>query len=205
MMWAMVMMMLIMRWIADNNADVDDIDNINDNIESDDNLDANDEDDNDDDNKNDHNNSKKQKHGEQTNNPQFTTMTIMHKDNNKQQTILTWQWLQMPAIGQQILDVRESLLLKILACGLVHTVEHALCGVVPIHPQVVHCQKTWRQACAKYTTNTVKSVLSGHPRDQKLVAVKDRWLLSTNCFDRECTAEGQKQNGCITQMAVKGR
>jgi hypothetical protein len=49
--------------------------------------------------------------------------------------------------------------------------------------------------------STVKSVLIVHPRDQKLVAVKDRWPFMTDCF----TAEGQKQNIRITQMAVKGR
>jgi hypothetical protein len=53
--------------------------------------------------------------------------------------------------------------------------------------------------------STVKSVLSSHPMDQKLVAVWDRWRFRTDCFNRECTAEGQKQNCGITQMAVQGR
>jgi hypothetical protein len=42
---------------------------------------------------------------------------------------------------------------------------------------------------------TVKSVLTGHPRNQNSVAVQDRWPFMTDRFHRECTAEGQKQNG----------
>jgi hypothetical protein len=43
--------------------------------------------------------------------------------------------------------------------------------------------------------------------DQKLVAVKDisRWPFRTDCFNRECAAEGQKQSGRITQMTIKDR
>jgi hypothetical protein len=52
---------------------------------------------------------------------------------------------------------------------------------------------------------TVESVLSSHPVDQKLVGVQDNWLLREDSFYKECIAEGQKQTGSIRQMGVEGR
>jgi hypothetical protein len=40
--------------------------------------------------------------------------------------------------------------------------------------------------------NTVKFILSGHPGDQKLVAVQDKWPFRIDCFNGECAAEGLK-------------
>jgi hypothetical protein len=54
-----------------------------------------------------------------------------------------------------------------------------------------------------YDACTVKSVLSGHPGNQKLLAVEDGWLFKTDCFNRECAADGQKQIDSMTQMTVK--
>jgi hypothetical protein len=51
----------------------------------------------------------------------------------------------------------------------------------------------------------VKSVLSDHHGDPKLVAVLYNWPFRTNWFYRKCAAEGQKQTGRIRQMAVKSR
>jgi hypothetical protein len=47
----------------------------------------------------------------------------------------------------------------------------------------------------------LKYVLNGHPGDQKLMAVEDSWPFRTDCFYRECAAEGQKQTSRIRQMA----
>jgi hypothetical protein len=51
--------------------------------------------------------------------------------------------------------------------------------------------------------NTVKSVLSGHPKISG--RIRQMAVNRIDCFNMECTAEGQKQNGRITQMAVKSR
>jgi hypothetical protein len=53
-------------------------------------------------------------------------------------------------------------------------------------------------ACTKHLSrknNTDGSTYNtnGHPGDQKLVAIEDRWLLRTDCFNRECAAKSWKQ------------
>jgi hypothetical protein len=40
------------------------------------------------------------------------------------------------------------------------------------------------------TSVLIKPVFRGHPGDQKKVSVWDRWLFRTDCFNRECSAEG---------------
>jgi hypothetical protein len=41
--------------------------------------------------------------------------------------------------------------------------------------------------------DTVKYVISSHPEDQRFVSVSDNRPFRTDCFYRECVAEGQKQ------------
>jgi hypothetical protein len=53
-----------------------------------------------------------------------------------------------------------------------------------------------KQLMWNYSQICLKAVTQG---------TKKQWPYTTDCFTRECTAEGQKQTSCITQMTVKGR
>jgi hypothetical protein len=67
------------------------------------------------------------------------------------------------------------------------------------------CHKLCCYAChsrAPVSDYTVKSVFSGHPGDHKFVAEQDRWSFRTDCFNRECAAEGQRQSGRLTWSLV---